>query len=104
MGSVAIPSGGGTAEVILIGKVHTNSTATQTITIPNKEKKIIVTRNQSNASGTLTVSNNKSLLPTSIVSDGTTHIDIYENVPSGTVFTIKISQGYWYDVDILAVR
>lgn len=29
---------------------------------------------------------------------------LYENVPSGTIFTIRMSQGYWHTVSIFGIE
>lgn len=97
----------GTAQVEDVGLVHNSTATTDTITISKKYRYLILARQASSGQASmLSITNNKSLTPTMTSQDSATapiH-QLYENVPSGTIFTIRMSQAYWHTVSIFGIE
>ena len=87
-----IPASGLNYEIV--GQIHSQATTPETITCSKDYKVLVLSYKTTN--GTLTVTNNNSLTPAS--STMNTFTEIYENVPSGTVFTATQTQTYWHEV------
>lgn len=97
----------GTIEVEDVGLVHNNSTTTNTITISKDYRYLILARaTTSGQESMLSITNNNSLTPTMTSQDSATAPtqQLYENVPSGTIFSVTMSQAYWHTVSIFGIE
>lgn len=87
-----------------IGYVHTNSTANQTITVSKDYAWLFLAQMIRLTPSTLTITNNKSLTPTMTSSSADNIMQIFKDVPAGTIFTCKASQAYYYNVAVYGIE